>query len=118
MSFSRNEIKYWTMDKMCLKIYNNVWPKLNGIILGSRHTQMYLLELFRSMRTKAAYRTWMKLTPGLNFISVLHTHPNPKSVKKTDDLTVLFTRSGFGSINGEHKMLVKLTPAVLILRGW
>ncbi len=47
------------------------------------------------------------LTLGLNFINVLctaFTRTYPKSVKDTDDLTVLFYAA--------HKTLVKLTPDV------
>jgi len=37
-------------------------------------------------------------------------HADPKSVKKTDSLTVFFTLLGLASVKAACKMLVKLTP--------
>jgi hypothetical protein len=55
----------------------------------------------------------MKLTAGVNFTNILRaafTCTNPKSIKKTDGLTVFFAL--LGSTNGKaaRKILVKSTP--------
>jgi hypothetical protein len=58
-----------------------VAPK-SVIIQSSRQ---YLFTLLGSTGTKAACRTLMKWTPGLNLIIILliaFTHPDPKSVKR------------------------------------
>ncbi len=78
----------------------NLTPGLNFInILGTAFTladpesvKRYLYDLavlftlLRSTSVKAEHKMLMKLTPGLNFINVLHTAfmlAEPKSVKKT-----------------------------------
>jgi len=66
-----------------------------------------------SSSVKVAQRLLMKLTPGLNFISILYTAftlADSKSVKKTVRLSIFFTLSGSTSIKASHKTLVKLTP--------
>jgi len=50
---------------------------------------------------------------GVNFINVLRaafTRTDPKSVKKTDDLTVFFALLGTAHMKAALKTLVKLTP--------
>ena len=61
---------------------------------------------------KAALRTLMKLTPGLNFINVLRTafsHVEPKSVKKTVKLSVFLRFRNLRAQKLRVNMLVKLT---------
>jgi len=58
-------------------------------------------------------RDWM--TTGVNFINVLlgaFTRADPKSTKKTDDLTVFFALSGSACAKAACRMLMKLTPGV------
>ncbi len=53
------------------------------------------------------------LMNGLNFINVLHTAfalVDPKSVKDTDDLTIIFTLLGSTGAKAVHRILMKLTP--------
>jgi len=67
------------------------------------------------MRVKAACKTLVKLTPGLNVINILSTaftHTYPESLKDADDLTVFFYLSGSMSVKALRKMLVKLTPGL------
>jgi len=52
-------------------------------------------------------------TPGFNFTNILHTaftRPDPKSAKKTDNLTIYFALLLSAYIKSAHKMLTKLTP--------
>jgi len=52
-------------------------------------------------------------SPGVNFINILHaafTLVDPKSIKKIDNLTVIFTILGSSQRKAVHKMLMKLTP--------
>jgi len=54
----------------------------------------------------------MKLTPGVNFINVQQaafTIADPKSAKKTDNLTVCFALSGSAKVKAAHRKLMKLT---------
>jgi len=71
--------------------------------------------------TKAAHRTTLvKLTPGLNFINVLHTAftlVDPKSVKKIDNLIVIFTLLGSVSVKAVRITLMKLSPDLSSLEG-
>jgi len=55
----------------------------------------------------------MKLTPGVNFISVLQVafmSSDPKWAKKTDNLTVIFTLLGSAHTKAAHRTLMKLSP--------
>ncbi len=55
-------------------------------------------------------------TPGFNFINIARaafTHKDPKSVKKTDDLTAFLALLGSLRVNAARKTLVKLTPGIL-----
>jgi hypothetical protein len=49
----------------------------------------------------------------VNFANILRaafTYPNPKSEKRTDNLTVFFALLGSARVKAAHKMLVKFTP--------
>ncbi len=51
-------------------------------------------------------------SPGVNFVNVLQAafeRTNPKSVKKTDNLTVFFALFGSASVKA-RRTLMKLTP--------
>ncbi len=53
------------------------------------------------------------MKPRVNFINVLRvafTSADPKSAKKTDDLTAYFAFWGYLFVKAVQKMLVKLTP--------
>ncbi len=55
----------------------------------------------------------IKLTTGVNFTNFLWAalaHANPKSTKKTVQLSVFFALSGSACIRPAHRMLMKLTP--------
>jgi len=57
----------------------------------------------------------MKLTTGVNFNNVLQAPfacTDPKSAKKTDNLTVFFALSKSVRIKADGRTLVKLTPDV------
>ena len=61
---------------------------------------------------KAECKTLMKLSPGVNFINVIHTSfilVDPKIEKKIDNLTVIFTQLGSACIKAVCKMLMKLS---------
>ncbi len=67
------------------------------------------------MGAKAARRTLMKLTPGLNFINVLHTaftHVDPESVRIQSNPQYLFTLLGSTGAKAVRRKLMKLTPGV------
>ncbi len=54
-------------------------------------------------------------SPGVNFINILleaFTLVDPKSVKKIDNLSVIFTHLGSVSVKAGHKTLLKLNPDV------
>jgi len=54
----------------------------------------------------------MKLTLGVNLISILRAgfaRADSKSTKKTENLTVFFTLSGFALVKAAHRILMKLT---------
>jgi len=58
----------------------------------------------------------IKLTPGVNFINIIHTaftRADPKSVKKT---VIFFTLLGSTSIKAVLRMLMKLTAAIVKFR--
>jgi len=70
-----------------------------------------LFVLLWSANVKAARRTLVKLTQGVNFINIFckaFTGEDPKSKKKTVKLSVTFCTYGICKCN--RKMLVKLTP--------
>jgi len=49
--------------------------------------------------------------PGVNYINILHadlTRADPKSTKKTDNLTVFFTHFGSERVKAARGMLMKL----------
>jgi len=55
------------------------------------------------------------LPPEVNFINILpaaFTSTDPKSVKKTDNLTVFFMLSGSALAKAARRMLMKSTPEV------
>jgi len=57
----------------------------------------------------------MKLTPGVNFINILHTAftlVDPNSLNKIDNLTVFFTLLGSACVKAVHRTLMKLSPGV------
>jgi len=61
----------------------------------------------------------MKLSPGVNFINILlaaFMHQDPKSAKKADNLPVFFALLGSVRVKSAHKMLVKLTPGITLLK--
>jgi len=63
-------------------------------------SQQCHLGLLGPTSVKAARKTLVKLTPGVNFINVLRASvmlTDPKSVKKTDGMTVLFCEIGICS---------------------
>jgi len=65
------------------------------------------------MHEKRTRKTLMKLTAGVNFINVLleaFRLEDPKSAKKTDNLTVFFALLGSASIKAASRTLMKLTP--------
>jgi len=65
------------------------------------------------LHKKTVLKMLVKLTPCVNFINVLQAafeHADPKSVKKTDNLKVSFTLSGFACAKAAHRMLMKSTP--------
>ncbi len=56
-------------------------------------------------------------SPGLNFNKILQaafTPADPKSAKKTDDLTVFFALLGSAHIEVARKTFVKLTTSIVI----
>jgi len=56
---------------------------------------------------------WVKLSPGVNFTTILHatfTREDPKSAKNTDDLAVFFVHLGSALVRALNNMLVKLNP--------
>jgi len=68
---------------------------------------------WKNIGAKAVCEMLKKLTPGVNFIEILWaalTRQDPKSTKKTDDLTVLFVLSGSAHVKAAHKTLMKFTP--------
>jgi len=57
----------------------------------------------------------MRSRSGINFINILRaafTNPDPKSAKKSDDMTLFFVLLGSAHVIAVGKNLVKLTP------GW
>ncbi len=67
-------------------------------------------EYVRNSRAEKEEKT---SDPGVNFINIFlaaFTHKDPKIVKKTDSLTVLFVLLGSALVQATHKMLLKLTP--------
>jgi len=55
------------------------------------------------------------LLPGvncINFLCVAFAHADPKSAKKTDNLTIIFALLGSTSVKAECKTLMKLTTGV------
>jgi len=74
-----------------------------------------------SAHVKAAHKTLMKWTPGVNFINILRAafiRGDPESVQKIDNfnLTVIFTHLGSAHIKAAHKTLMKLTPGFVIMK--
>ena len=67
----------------------------------------------KSIGTKAAHKTLMKLTHGLNFINVLRTAfalVGPKSISIQSSSQYLFTLLGSTGIKASSRTLMKLTP--------
>jgi len=57
----------------------------------------------------------VKSTPGVNFINILlaaFTLGDTKSLKKIDNLSVIFMHLGSLSVKAEQKKLVKSSPGV------
>jgi len=50
-----------------------------------------------------------------NILSAAFMRVDPKSAKKTDNLTVFFALLGSAPVKAAHKMLVKLTSGGLII---
>jgi len=92
---------------------------LNGLWLRTHKNLQsicwYFNALLGSTRLKAGHKMLMKLTPGLNFINVLHTAftpADPKGVKSYWWLTVFFTLSGSTCLKAGRKLLLKFTPGL------
>jgi len=69
-----------------------------------------------SAHTKATRKILVKLTPGVIFINVLRAafdHADPKSAKRTDNLTVFFVFLVSACVKAACRTLMKLTPS-----GW
>jgi len=64
---------------------------------------------------KATRKMLVKLTPGVNLISILleaFICADPKSAKRQSSCQCLFALWGFSSVIATRKMLVKLTPGL------
>ncbi len=58
-------------------------------------------------------KSFIRLTPALNFANILRTaftDADPKSVKKTVNWSIFFILLGSRSVKAARKTLVKLTP--------
>jgi len=110
-----NSIPFWGQfhqhSKRCLCYYAHRSQKRKTTLLA----WLSFLVLSRSVGAKAAQRTLMKLTTGLNFINVLHTAFTliaPKSVRIQSSCQYLFTLLGSTIVKAivKSRTLMKLTP--------
>ena len=78
-----------------------------------------LFVLLGSGCVKAAHKMLVKSTPWVNFIDILRAalaQRDPKSAKKTDNLTVFLALLGYTRIKAAGRRLMKLTPDVFGLK--
>jgi len=70
-----------------------------------------------SIKCKNAFCNWKLGVDFPNFLWAAFTHTDPKSVKKTDNLTVLIAALGSALIKAARRKLIKLSPALKEMFG-